>query len=413
MVTPLGVDCRSTWQNLLEGRSGLGAIDRFDCSGLPESLSKVAGEVKCGESSRGLFDPEEFFSEKKDVRKADRFIWYGLGAAAEAVADSGWRPTNEEELSRTGVIVGSGIGGLESIQNTGEIIVEKGVRRISPFFIPESLINLVAGHISIRYGFTGPNLSMVTACSTGAHALGEAAEIIARDDADVMVAGGAEAPICLMGVGGFSSMHALSTKFNGEPERASRPWDRDRDGFVISEGAGILVLEEYEHARRRGANIYCEVVGYGLSGDAFHVTAPDAQGRGAKRSMAMALRSGGLNPEDIDYINAHGTSTPIGDRVEFSAVRELFGGKGDVLMSSTKSALGHMLGAAGSTESIFLILAIRDGVVPPTLNLDNVDEECRGIDLVPWEARRREVRFAMSNSFGFGGTNATVIMRKI
>ncbi|MDR2777331.1 MAG: beta-ketoacyl-ACP synthase II [Rickettsiales bacterium] len=414
MVTPLGVGCQRTWRNLINSKSGIGVISRFDSSGLPEGVSRVAGEVKFGEAALGLFDPEEFFPEKKDVRKTDRFMWYGMGAAAEAIADSDWRPENEEDMERTGVVVGSGIGGLESIQNTGIIVFEKGVKRISPFFVPESLINLVAGHISIRYLFKGPNLALSTACSTGTHALGEAMEIIVRDDADVMVAGGTEAPVCVLGVGGFSNMRALSTRFNSEPERASRPWDRDRDGFVVSEGAGIVVLEEYEHAKKRGANIYCEVIGYGLGGDAYHITAPDAEAGGAKRSMRMALRKARLNPEEIDYVNAHSTSTPIGDRLEFEAVREVFRGhENRLLMSSTKSAIGHMLGAAGSVEAIFLVLAIRDGIVPPTLNLDNVDDDCRGIDLVPHEARRRDIRIAMSNSFGFGGTNASIIMKKI
>jgi 3-oxoacyl-[acyl-carrier-protein] synthase II len=285
---------------------------------------------------------------------------------------------------------------------------------MTPFFVPGSLVNLAAGHVSIKYGFTGPNLALSTACSTGVHALGEAAAIVARDDADVMIAGGTEAPICALGVGGFSNMRALSTRFNSEPEKASRPWDRDRDGFVMAEGAGILVLEEYEHAKKRSANIYCEVLGYGLGGDAFHITAPDAEGRGAKKSMTMALRKAGLNPEDIDYVNAHGTSTPIGDRIEFDAVRNIFKGcEGKLLMSSTKSATGHMLGAAGSVEAIFLVMALRNSVVPPTLNLDNVDSGLDGIDLVPHESREKNVRFAMSNSFGFGGTNSTIIMKKI
>ncbi|MDR1425635.1 MAG: beta-ketoacyl-ACP synthase II [Rickettsiales bacterium] len=414
MVTPLGVSCAKSWQNIVDSKSGIKIIEGFDSSDLPEGISRVAGEVKFGESALGLFNPEDFFLEKKDIRKTDKFMWFGLSAATEAIADSHWEPANEEEAGRTGVVIGSGIGGLESIQETGKVVVEKGIRKISPFFVPKSLINLVAGHISIKYGFTGPNLAFSTACSTGTHSIGEAANIIARDDADVMVAGGTEAPICMLGVGGFSNMHALSIKFNDRPDRASRPWDRDRDGFVIAEGAGVMVLEEYEHAKNRGANIYCEIRGYGLSGDAYHITAPDAEARGARRSMAMALKKARLNPEDIDYINAHSTSTQVGDKLEFSAVRDVFeGSREKLLMSSTKSALGHMLGAAGAVEAIFTALAIRDGIAPPTLNLDNVDEDCRGIDLIPHEARKKDIKFAMSNSFGFGGTNATIILGKV
>ena len=340
----------------------------------------------------------------------DDFIVYALCAAVEAVEDSGWTPEDEESLERTGVMIGSGIGGLKTIEAATVHVADKGPRRLSPFFIPSSLINLASGHVSIRYGFRGPNHSVVTACSTGAHAIGDASHLILRGDADVMVAGGAEAGVCHIGVAGFAAARALSTNFNDEPERASRPWDEARDGFVMGEGAGVVVLEEYEHAKARGATIYAEVIGYGMSGDAHHVTAPAPDGSGGYRSMAHALRTAELNTDEIDYINAHGTSTPLGDEIELGAVKQLFGeDAGRLSMSSTKSSIGHLLGAAGSVELIFSILAINDGVVPPTLNLDNPSPGC-DLDLVPHEAKERKVERALSNSFGFGGTNATVIV---
>jgi 3-oxoacyl-[acyl-carrier-protein] synthase II len=423
-VTALGRNVNSTWKNIIQSRSGINRITRFDIENLSDGISKVASEVNLksyddketnadGIEDELIFDPVAFI-EKKDLKKMDKFIWYGIGASEEAIKDSGWFPTDEYELERTGVIVGSGIGGLTSIQDTSMMVVDKGVRRISPFFIPASLINLISGHISIRYGFTGPNLATVTACATGTHAIGEAMEIIKRDDADVMVAGGAESAVCEIGIGGFSAMHALSTKYNNDPQKASRPWDKDRDGFVMGEGAGIVVLEEYEHAKKRGANIYAEVIGYGISGDAFHITSPESSGAGAKRSMKMAMRKAQLNPNQIDYINAHGTSTPMGDAIEFNAIRTIFDGSLDkILMSSTKSAIGHLLGAAGSIETIFCIKAIQDGIAPPTLNLDNQSDDCLGIDLVPNKAKEKVINIALSNSFGFGGTNASIILKKI
>jgi 3-oxoacyl-[acyl-carrier-protein] synthase II len=339
----------------------------------------------------------------------DQFIVFAMGAAAQAVDDAGWHPTDEEECERTGVMIGSGIGGLPGITECAITLQERGPRRISPFFIPASLINLASGHVSIRYGFKGPNHSVVTACSTGAHAIGDAARLIMLDDADVMVCGGTEAAICRLGLAGFAAARALSTGFNDDPPRASRPWDEARDGFVMGEGAGILVLEEYEHAKNRDAKIYAEVIGYGMSGDAFHLTAPAEDGNGAFRSMRNALKSARLSPDKIDYINAHGTSTPLGDEIELGAVKRLFGDHAyELSMSSTKSAIGHLLGAAGSVEAIFAILALRDGVVPPTLNLDNPSPSC-DIDLVPKQAKERRVRYALSNSFGFGGTNASLI----
>jgi 3-oxoacyl-[acyl-carrier-protein] synthase II len=417
MVTAVGTSVGSTWENIIQSRSGIGKITRFDVSDMPDSMSKVAGEVKIksedaiNEEEKDAFDPL-LFVEKKDLKKMDKFIWYGMGAAEEAVSDSGWVPTNEHEAERTGVIIGSGIGGLSEIQNTSIVAKERGVKKISPFFIPSALVNLASGCVSIKYGFTGPNLSIVTACATGTHAIGEATEIIKRDDADVMVAGGTEAAVCEIGIGGFSAMHALSTKYNNDPQKASRPWDRDRDGFVMGEGAGVVVLEEYEHAKKRGAKIYAEIIGYGVSGDAYHITAPDSQSRGAKRAMKMALNKAKLNPGDIDYINAHGTSTPMGDMLEFNAVKEIFENSLDKLsMSSTKSAIGHLLGAAGAVETIFCVKAIQDGVIPPTLNLDNLDENCQGIDLTPKVAKKKIVNYALSNSFGFGGTNASIILK--
>ena len=407
MVTPLASGVRPTWERLIEGRSGVGAIQSFDVSDLP---CKIAGQIPYGEAANGGFDPTDYV-EPKDLRKNDRFIIYGIAAAQQAVEDSGWTPSNEDEQNRTGVMVGSGIGGIETLCDGAITIYERGPRRLSPFFIPAALINLVSGQISIKYGFRGPNHSVVTACSTGAHAIGDAARLIVLDDADVMIAGGTEAAVCRVGVAGFAAARALSTNFNDTPERASRPWDRDRDGFVMGEGAGVVVLEELEHAKRRGAKIYAEIGGYGLSGDAHHVTAPAEDGHGAYNAMKAALKRAELGPESIDYINAHGTSTPLGDEIELRAVKRLFGDHaGKLAMSSTKSAVGHLLGAAGAVEAIFSVLAINEGIIPPTLNLDNPSEACDGMDLVPHQAGERPVRAALSNSFGFGGTNASLVL---
>ena len=405
LVTPLGIGLERVWGRLLAGESGIGAIQSFEVSDLP---SRIAGQVPRGDKASGLFNADDWVPPK-DQRRMDQFIVYAMGAAAQAVEDAGWQPSDEEERERTGVMIGSGIGGLPGITEAALTLEERGPRRISPFFIPASLINLASGHVSIRYGFKGPNHSVVTACSTGAHAIGDAARLIMLDDADVMVCGGTEAAICRLGLAGFAAARALSTGFNDDPPRASRPWDEARDGFVMGEGAGILVLEEYEHAKNRDAKIYAEVIGYGMSGDAFHLTAPAEDGNGAFRSMRNALKSARLSPDKIDYINAHGTSTPLGDEIELGAVKRLFGDHAyELSMSSTKSAIGHLLGAAGSVEAIFAILALRDGVVPPTLNLDNPSPSC-DIDLVPKQAKERRVRYALSNSFGFGGTNASLI----
>ena len=407
LVTPLGCGVEHTWERLIAGQSGIRGIQSFDVSDLP---SKIAGQVPSGETAEGYFNADDYMAPK-DRRKVDTFIVYGMAAAQQAIADSGWQPEDLESLERTGVMIGSGIGGLETIYEGSITVKERGPRRLSPFFIPAALINLVSGQVSIRYGFRGPNHAVVTACSTGAHAIGDAARLIALEDADVMVAGGAEAAICRLGVAGFSASRALSTNFNDTPERASRPWDQDRDGFVMGEGAGVVVLEELEHAKARGAKIYAEVIGYGLSGDAHHITAPAEDGSGAFRAMRAALKRAQVNPEDIDYINAHGTSTPLGDEIELGAVRRLFGEHAKVLsMSSTKSAIGHLLGAAGAVEAIFSILAIHHGVVPPTLNLDNPSPGCDAVDLVPHQAKERKVKVALSNSFGFGGTNASLVL---
>jgi 3-oxoacyl-[acyl-carrier-protein] synthase II len=403
LVTPLGCGVDVVWRRLIEGRSGIRRIDRFVVDDLP---AKIAGTVPT--EGKGAFRIDEVVAPK-DARKNDLFIIYGLAAAIDAVRDAGWQPEDEAGRTRTGVLIGSGIGGLNTIAETAIELERRGPRRVSPFFIPASLINLVSGQVSIRFGFKGPNHSVVTACSTGAHALGDASRLIALGDADVMIAGGAEAAICRLGIAGFAAARALSTRFNDEPERASRPWDEDRDGFVMGEGAGIVVLEELDHARARGARIYGEIVGYGLSGDAFHITAPTPDGDGGYRSMQAALKRAGMSPDDIDYINAHGTSTPLGDEIELGAVKRLFGDAARRLsMSSTKSAIGHLLGAAGSVEAIFSLLALYHQTVPPTLNLDRPSAGC-DLDLVPYEARRREVRAALSNSFGFGGTNASLI----
>ena len=409
LVTSLGCGVEVNWENLLAGKSGICAIQSFDISDLP---AKIAGQVPVGETAEGLFNADDWMTPK-DQRRMDDFIVYGLTAAIQAVADSGWTAETEEDQVRTGVMIGSGIGGLNEIAKNAVLVESGNIRRVSPFFIPASLINLVSGHVSIKFGFKGPNHSVGTACSTGAHAIGDAARLIMLDDANVMIAGGAEAAVCRLGMAGFCAARALSTSFNDTPQMASRPWDKDRDGFVMGDGAGALVLEELEHAKARGANIMAEVVGFGLSGDAHHITAPAEDGSGAQRCMEAALKRAGANPEDIDYINAHGTSTPLGDEIELAAVERVFGYHSNGLsMSSTKSAIGHLLGAAGAVESIFSILAMRDGVVPPTLNLDNssVDSD---IDLVPHQAKEHPVKTVLSNSFGFGGTNASLVFKAL
>jgi 3-oxoacyl-[acyl-carrier-protein] synthase II len=397
-----------SWSRILAGQSGAGPITGFDPSRL---VTQYACEVPLGDGSDGTFNADKYM-EPKDQRKVDTFILFGMAAAQQAVEDAGWQPTDRESLERTGVLIGSGIGGLNSIANTAIMMNEKGPKRVSPFFVPGALINLISGQVSIRYGFKGPNHSVVTACSTGAHAIGDASRLIAFGDADVMIAGGAEAAICEIGIAGFNACKALSTKRGDDPTKASRPYDADRDGFVMGEGAGIVVLEEYEHAKARGARIYAEVKGYGLSGDAYHITAPSEDGEGGELSMRAALRNAGLEPKDIDYINAHGTST-MADTIELGAVERMMGAHADkVTMSSTKSATGHLLGAAGAIEAIFSILAIRDQVAPPTINLDNVAVETK-IDLAPNAKRERKIDVALSNSFGFGGTNASLILGKV
>ena len=409
LVTPLASGVEETWSRLLDGQSGAGPITHFDAveSGV---ATTYACEVPRGDGTEGTFNPDDWLV-KKDQKKIDDFILYGIAAAEMAVKDAGWTPEDEESLLRTGVMIGSGIGGLSSIADTAVMFKEKGPRRVSPFFIPGALINLISGQVSIRHGFKGPNHSVVTACSTGAHAIGDAARLIRSGDADVMVAGGAEAAICEIGIAGFNACKALSTKRADDPKAASRPYDADRDGFVMGEGAGIVVLEDYDHAVARGAKIYAEVLGYGLSGDAYHITAPSEDGEGGERSMRAALKNAGLEPADIDYINAHGTST-MADTIELGAVERMMGdAAGKVTMSSTKSATGHLLGAAGAIEAIFSILAIRDQVAPPTINLDNPAVET-AVDLAPNAKREREINVALSNSFGFGGTNASVIFGK-
>ena len=409
MVTPLASGVDTTWARLLDGKSGAAKITHFDASNLP---CQIACELPFGDGSDGTFNPDDWVSAK-DRRKFDLFILYALAAAEQAIRDAGWQPEDEPARERTGVMIGSGIGGLGTIAETTLVLKEKGPRRVSPFFIPGSLINLCSGQVSIRHGFKGPNHSVVTACSTGAHAIGDAARLIKYGDAEVMIAGGAEAAICEIGIAGFSACKALSTGFNDAPERASRPYDRDRDGFVMGEGAGVVVLEELEHARARGAHVYAEVAGYGLSGDAYHITSPALDGDGAYRAMAAALRDAAIEPAEVDYVNAHGTSTPAGDEIELGAVARLLGNAaGRVTMSSTKSATGHLLGAAGAVEAIFSTLAIRDNVAPPTINLENPAVESP-LDLAPLEAVEREIDVAVSNSFGFGGTNASLVLRRV
>ncbi len=408
MVSPLACGVEETWARLLDGQSAAGTIQRFDASHL---ATDYACEVKFGDGTDGTFNPEDWMSNK-ERKKVDDFILFGVAAAEQALTDANWKPEGEEDRLRTGVLIGSGIGGLSSIADAAVLLKEKGPRRISPFFIPGSLINLISGQVSIRYGFKGPNHAVVTACSTGAHAIGDASRLIGYGDADVMVAGGAEAAICELGIAGFNACKALSTKRKDDPSHASRPYDDDRDGFVMGEGAGVVVLEEYEHAKARGAKIYAEVVGYGLSGDAYHITAPSEDGDGGYRAMQAALARAGIEPSDIDYINAHGTST-MADTIELAAVERLLGDAAPkATMSSTKSSIGHLLGAAGAVEAIFCVLAIRDQVAPPTINLDNPAVEPK-LDLAPNAKREREINVALSNSFGFGGTNASLVLKKV
>ena len=408
LVTPLACGVDETWKRLLAGESGAGPITRFDASRV---TTTYACEIPLGDGTDGTFNADDWM-EPKERRKVDDFILYGIAAATQAVQDAGWTPEDEEDRLRTGVMIGSGIGGLQSIQDTTLMMAEKGPRRVSPFFIPGALINLISGQVSIRYGFKGPNHAVVTACSTGAHAIGDAARLIMLGDADVMVAGGAEAAICEIGIAGFNACKALSTKRAEDPKKASRPYDADRDGFVMGEGAGVVVLEEYEHAKARGAKIYAEVLGYGLSGDAYHITAPSEDGDGGFRSMSAALKRAGITADKIDYINAHGTST-MADTIELGAVERLLGDAASTAtMSSTKSSIGHLLGAAGAVEAIFCVLAIRDQVAPPTINLDTPAVESK-LDLAPNAARKRKIDVALSNSFGFGGTNASLILGKV
>ena len=409
MVTPLGSGVDHNWSEITAGKSGISKIENFDVSDIS---CRIAGQVPGADHTGGLNLDD--WIDPREQRKQDRFIQLGLAAACQAVEDSGWKPDDREAQNRTGVMIGSGIGGLESIVFTDQLMNKRGPRRISPFFIPSALINLISGHVSIRYGFRGPNHAVVTACSTGAHAIGDAARMVALDDADVMIAGGAEAAVCRIGMAGFAAARALSTSYNDTPELASRPWDKGRDGFVMGEGAGIVVLEELEHAKARGAKIYAEVKGYGMSGDAHHITAPADDGDGGFRAMQAAMKRAGLMAADIDYVNAHGTSTPLGDVIEAKAVARLLGDAiGSVSISSTKSATGHLLGAAGAIEAIYSIKAVETGMLPPTLNLNEPEDDVAGFDLVPLKSRQRQVRNAMSNSFGFGGTNASLIVGQV
>ncbi|HEX4556020.1 MAG TPA: beta-ketoacyl-ACP synthase II [Xanthobacteraceae bacterium] len=409
MVSPLACGVEATWSRLLKGESGARRIEKFEVSDLP---ARIACQIPRGDGQNGTYNPDQWM-EPKEQRKVDEFITFAMCAATQAIADSGWKPTAHEDQVRTGVMIGSGIGGLEGIAETAIVLKEKGPRRVSPFFIPGRLINLASGYVSITHGLKGPNHAVVTACSTGAHAIGDAARMIALDDADVMVAGGTESPIVRISIAGFSACRALSTGFNDEPTRASRPYDKDRDGFVMGEGAGVVVLEEYAHAKARGAKIYAELIGYGLSGDAYHITAPAQDGDGAYRCMTMALKRAGIPAAELDYINAHGTSTPLGDEIELNAVQRVVGNAaGKIAMSSTKSSIGHLLGAAGAVEAIFSVLAIRDDIAPPTINLDNPSVETP-IDLVPHQAKKRQINTVLSNSFGFGGTNASLVFRAL
>jgi 3-oxoacyl-[acyl-carrier-protein] synthase II len=409
MVTPLGCGVENTWQHILAGKSGIGRIEKFEVADLP---CQIAGQIPLGDGSDGTFNADQWM-EPKERRKVDDFILFAMSAARQALDDAGWHPREYEDQIASGVLMGSGIGGIEGIAETALTLRDRGPRRVSPFFIPGRIINLASGYISIAHSLKGPNHAVVTACSTGAHAIGDAGRLIALGDADVMVAGGAESPVSRIALAGFAACRALSTGFNDTPERASRPYDRDRDGFVMGEGAGAVVLEEYDHAKARGARIYGELIGYGLSGDAFHITAPAEDGDGAFRCMKAAIRRADIAPGDIDYINAHGTSTPLGDEIELKAVERLVGNSaGRIAMSSTKSSVGHLLGAAGAVEAIFCLLAIRDEVAPATLNLEN-PSVATAIDLVPQKPRKRPIDVALSNSFGFGGTNASLVFRRM
>ena len=409
MVTPLACGVETTWRRLIQGQSGARRIESFDVSDLP---CKIAGQIPRGDGSDGTFNPDQWM-EPKEQRKVDDFILYAMCAARQALDDAGWKPAAYDDQIATGVLIGAGIGGVEGIAETSITLKERGPRRVSPFFVPGRIVNMAAGYVSIEHGLKGPNHAVATACSTGAHAIGDAGRMIALGDAEVMVAGGAESPVNRISVAGFAAVRALSTGFNDTPQRASRPYDKDRDGFVLGEGAGIVVLEEYQHAKRRGARIHAELIGYGLSGDAYHITAPAPDGDGALRCMTAALRRAGISPAEVDYINAHGTSTPMGDEIELGAVHRLLGNAaGRASMSSTKSCIGHLLGAAGAVEAIFSILAIRDRVAPPTINLDNPSVETP-IDLVPHRSKERDIDVVLSNSFGFGGTNASLVFRRV
>jgi 3-oxoacyl-[acyl-carrier-protein] synthase II len=409
MVTPLASGVESTWQRLLAGESGIGRIERFEVSDIP---CKIAGQIPRGDGADGSFNADQWM-EPKEQRKVDEFILFAMAAAKQALDDADWHPREYDDQVSSGVLIGSGIGGIEGIAETALLLRDRGPRRVSPFFIPGRIINLASGYVSITHSLKGPNSAVVTACSTGAHAIGDAGRLVALGDADVMVAGGAESPVNRLSLAGFAACRALSTAFNDTPERASRPYDRDRDGFVMGEGAGAVVLEEYDHAKRRGARIYGELIGYGLSGDAFHITAPAEDGDGALRCMKAAIRRAEISPGDIDYINAHGTSTPLGDEIELKAVERLVGNAaGKISMSSTKSSIGHLLGAAGTVEAIFCLLAMRDQVAPPTINLDNPSVDT-ALDLVPHKPRKRPINITLSNSFGFGGTNASLVFRRM
>lgn len=413
MLSPLGLGVERNWDLITAGKSGLSKIEHFDASNFASKIAGIIPKTTNENPEDGAFNVDLFVSSKEQ-RKIDPFISYGIAAADEAIADAGWTPDTDEQKERTGVMIGSGIGGLTTIYDSSITLHERGPRRLSPFCIPAMLINLVSGHVSIRHGFKGPNHSVVTACSTGAHAIGDSARLIMLGDADVMIAGGAEAAVTPLGVGGFAAARALSTSYNDNPTEASRPFDEGRDGFVIAEGSGVLVLEEYEHAKSRGANIYAEIIGYGLSGDAYHITSPAENGDGGYRAMKAALNRAEINPEEVDYINAHGTSTPVGDSIECTAIKRLFESYSDNLsMSSTKSSIGHLLGAAGAVEAIYSIKAIETGILPPTLNLNDVSEPCKGLDLVPLKAKEKNVKTILSNSFGFGGTNASLVMRSV
>jgi 3-oxoacyl-[acyl-carrier-protein] synthase II len=413
IVSPLGIGLQHNWDQLTAGRSGIRKIEHFDVSDISSQIAGVVPTSEESNPSNGAFHINDFV-EPKEQKKIDVFIAYAMAASDEALNDAGWHPETDEDRERTGVMIGSGIGGLQSIYQTSVTLHERGPRRLSPFSVPQMLINLASGHVSIRHGLKGPNHSVVTACATGTHAVGDASRLIAFGDADVMVAGGAEAAVNRLGLSTFAAARALTTGYNDNPTEASRPFDEARDGFIIAEGSGVLVLEEYEHAKARGAKIYGEVVGYGLSGDAYHITSPAEDGDGGFRAMKAALKNAGLNPEDIDYVNAHGTSTPLGDGIECGAVKRMFANNLDKLaMSSTKSAIGHLLGAAGAVEAIYTLMAMKTGVLPPTLNLTNVSENCKGVNLVPNTAQEKKVNIALSNSFGFGGTNASVIFKKV